>query len=450
MTANESAPRSFYGRAASQGCFPAEGRFFECCCGEAGPRCWRGGRHFLRCCRGRLGRCRGRRRPQLHAVSFAPVLRRRVGPRWCWGTRCCAGWARHCCSSGRAGRPRAAGARSSRTRCRRGSRSPATSSARCCSRGKCWRIGAAGRGPGAVPRRRGHARAARGRGGAPGGVVRAGGPGRGRGRAVVRRLGARGLRRAGALLPVRAVGPREPRRRRGTSCGARAQVRARLGPCLQGRAAAGGRRGGVRGGPGSRHAAVCGHRDMARPRAQRPPALRRHGRRGRAEKASDCMQVLKLVQTWFPGLAVVDTEAELFWTTETELAAREGYGVSEQHPRVQRTKAKTARLLCSSGSPTLEGYWGDGCSPPMLLGTKSVPFVLHHAGPSKATLGRRCTAAYAMEFVAKSDAWEVHDLDAGTSVRLHLGSAGPLAQGLQQYRGNWTGGQRCGGLDGRH
>ncbi|CAE8650577.1 unnamed protein product [Polarella glacialis] len=95
-----------------------------------------------------------------------------------------------------------------------------------------------------------------------------------------------------------------------------------------------------------------------------------------AEKAWHCMEALNLLQAWFPGLLVVDTEAEMFWTADLQLAARNGY-VPDVHQAVTMVKDATLRTLChpadtlhqwllvGAGLPTcgVEGHRHDGvCS----------------------------------------------------------------------------------------
>ena len=57
------------------------------------------------------------------------------------------------------------------------------------------------------------------------------------------------------------------------------------------------------------------------------------------------------------------------------------------------------------------------------------PFVLHHAGPSKGTIGRRCSLSYTLEFISWSDRWAMQDMDAGgVAARLKIESLGWLRQ----------------------
>ena len=137
------------------------------------------------------------------------------------------------------------------------------------------------------------------------------------------------------------------------------------------------------------------------------------------EMVGHCMEALKITQVWFPGLVLVDKEAELFWTTEIELGPKEGYTVSESHPAVQSVKERTERTLCSLGGDQQPGYW-DGGHPAVLKMGAHAPFVLHHAGPSKATIGRRCSGSYAAVFIDKHERWLLMDLDARSAVRLGL------------------------------
>lgn len=140
-----------------------------------------------------------------------------------------------------------------------------------------------------------------------------------------------------------------------------------------------------------------------------------------AEGAGHCMEALKLTQAWFPGLALVDTEGQLFWTTELELPAEQGYEVSEGHPSVQRIRGMTQRRLCAMNGDKEQSYWDSSGQPSTIWGQGSAPFVLHHAGPAKAYLVKRCSAAYAVDFIRDaSDRWSFQDLDAGHSVRLSL------------------------------
>merc|ERR1712196_179690 len=123
----------------------------------------------------------------------------------------------------------------------------------------------------------------------------------------------------------------------------------------------------------------------------------------------------------------VDTEAELFWTTEIQLSAKDGFGVNEKHFSVQAVKKGTERALCTSaGRGVPLGYWDVEGRPAMLRGRGHAPFALHHAGPAKATLGKRCSVAYLMSFIGANDRWFLNDLDAGRVVMLNASSLGGL------------------------
>eukprot|EP00928_Gymnodinium_smaydae_P025127 TRINITY_DN20112_c4_g1_i1.p1 TRINITY_DN20112_c4_g1~~TRINITY_DN20112_c4_g1_i1.p1 ORF type:complete len:489 (+),score=57.26 TRINITY_DN20112_c4_g1_i1:24-1469(+) len=137
-----------------------------------------------------------------------------------------------------------------------------------------------------------------------------------------------------------------------------------------------------------------------------------------SERLGHCMEALKLIQAWYPGLAAIDAGAELFWTTELELPARDGYTVNERHAAVQRVKERVQRTLCSSEGGGIPGYWDAWERPAPLVATSSQPFVIHHAGPSKATLGKRCSTTYGLTFVRARDRWHLQDLDSRRAIRL--------------------------------
>eukprot|EP00933_Yihiella_yeosuensis_P030004 TRINITY_DN23682_c0_g1_i1.p1 TRINITY_DN23682_c0_g1~~TRINITY_DN23682_c0_g1_i1.p1 ORF type:complete len:451 (-),score=50.29 TRINITY_DN23682_c0_g1_i1:63-1415(-) len=127
-----------------------------------------------------------------------------------------------------------------------------------------------------------------------------------------------------------------------------------------------------------------------------------------SERAVHCMEALKVTQAWYPELIVIDTETELFWTTELQLGAEDGY-VHDEHPAVTMVKETTERTLCVLWTYNTEeapqnGYWHRVTHmPPPLRTTGNTPFFLHFAGPSKSNVGRLCMAAYLGQFIKTQD-----------------------------------------------
>lgn len=148
-----------------------------------------------------------------------------------------------------------------------------------------------------------------------------------------------------------------------------------------------------------------------------------------SEQAGHCMEVLKLVQVWFPGLVLVDVDRELFWTTELEVDTENGWRVGEKHAAVVNLKMQTERDLCVTDSLENAAYWDD-FGPPRFRSGGPPPFTLHYAGPAKGTLGRRCKTAYSVKFILPNEHWFLRDLDAASAVKLSSDRLGYVVKQL--------------------